>query len=172
MSGPLLKEKAAEFHERLHEGEINPPSFTASAGWLWRFCNRHGIRELSLQGEQLSSNPNEIDPFKKKIQEIMERESLTLEQVYNCDETGLLFRMLPEKTLAAKHEKGAKGMKKQKDRVTLMACSNASGSHKLPLVFIHKYQKPRCFKNVNVSALPVKYYAQSNAWMNTENGLK
>ncbi len=29
-------------------------------------------------------------------------------------------------------------MKKQKERVTLMAYSIASGSHKLPFVFIHK----------------------------------
>ena len=80
--------------------------------------------------------------------------------------------MLPEKTLAARHEKGAKGMKKQKERVTLMACANASGSHKLPLTFIHKYQKPHCFKHVNVNALPVKYYAQRNAWMNVEIFIK
>ncbi len=45
--------------------------------------------------------------------------------------------MLPDKTLAAKDEAKARGMKKQKDRVTLMAYSNASGSHILPLVFIH-----------------------------------
>lgn len=57
--------------------------------------------------------------------------------------------------LAKKSEKGAKGMKKQKDRISLMACSNASGSHKLPLVFIHKSKKSCCFKHVNVSALPV-----------------
>lgn len=59
-------------------------------------------------------------------------------------------------------------MKKQKDRVTLMACSNASGSHKLPLVFIHKSKNPRCFKHLNKSALPVKYYSQCNAWMDYE----
>ena len=59
-------------------------------------------------------------------------------------------------------------MKKQKERVTLMACSNATGSHKLPLMFIGKAANPRCFKNVNKSALPVIYYAQKNAWVNAE----
>ena len=113
----------------------------------------------------MSSDPSAIVPFKEKIQQIMEGKSLTLEQMYNCDKTGLCYRM---QTLAKKSEKYAKGMKKQKDRVTLMACSNASGSHKLPLVFIHKSKKPRCFKNVNMSALPVKYSSQRNAWMDTE----
>ena len=93
----------------------------------------------------------------------MEQEGLTLEQLYNCDETGLQYRMLPDKTLACRHEKGAADMKKQKDRVTLMACSNATGKHKLPLVCIGKSRNPRCFKNINKDALPVRYYAQRSA---------
>ena len=56
------------------------------------------------------------------------------------DETGLYCRMLPEKTLAARTEKEAAGMKKQKERITLMACSNAAGTHKLPLMFVGKAQ--------------------------------
>ena len=91
-----------------------------------------------------------------------------MEQVYNCDETRLCFWMLPEKTLAGRAEKGAPGMKKQKEHVTLMACSNATGSHTLPLMFIGKAANPHCFKNVNKSALPVIYYAQKNAWVNAK----
>ena len=71
-------------------------------------------------------------------------------------------RMLPAKTLASRYEKGAEGMKKQKDRVTLMACSNATGNHKLPLVLIGKSANPRCFKKINKDALPVKYCAQKS----------
>ena len=108
-------------------------------------CNRHGIRGLRLQGEKLSADT-------------------TLEQIYNCDETGLYYRMLPTRTLAAKTEKNASGMKKQKERVTLMACSNGSGSHKLSLLFIGKVANPRCFKHVNKTALPVVYKSQKNAW--------
>ena len=141
--------------------------FTASKDWLWRFCKRHGIRELSLRGEKLSADATAIDPFKRKLQEVMEKEGLTLEQLYNCDETGLYYRMLPAKTLASRYEKGAERMKKQKDRVTLMACSNATGNHKLPLVLIGKSANPRCFKNINKDALPVKYCAKKSAWMNS-----
>ena len=49
-----------------------------------------------------------------------------------------------------------------------MACFNATGNHKLPLMFVGKAQKPRCRKNVNMSALPVRYFAQKNAWVNSE----
>ena len=141
------------------------PSFT---GWQWRSCQRHGIRQLSLQGEKLSSDLVAPDHFKEKLLQFIEDEGLGVEQIYNCDETGLYFRMLPDKTLAARPEKEAPGMKKQKERITLMACSNATGTYKLPLMFVGKAANPRCFKHLNKSALPVKYYAQKNAWVNTE----
>jgi len=44
----------------------------------------------------------------------MEENQITLEQLYNCDETGLYHRSLSVKTLAAQSEKQVAGMKKQK----------------------------------------------------------
>ena len=31
-------------------------AFTASTGYLWRFCKHHGLRSLSIRGEQLSAD--------------------------------------------------------------------------------------------------------------------
>lgn len=165
VSGLLLREKAVQLHAQMYAGESTPP-FKASLGWLWRFCSCHGVTQLSLQGEKLYSDSSALEPFKKDLLQYIESNGLTLEQVYNCDETGLCYRMLPEKTLASRSEQGAPGMKKQKERVTLMACSNATGTHKLPLLFVGKAANPRCFKHVNRSALPVAYYSQKNAWVN------
>ena len=123
---------------------------------------------MSLQGEKLSSDLAAPDPFRDKLLQLIENEQFTLEQVYSCDETGLYYRMLPEKTLAVRNEKEASGMKKQNKRITIMACSNATGNHKLPLMFVGKSVNPRCFKCLIKSALPVKYYAQKNAWVDTE----
>ena len=39
--------------------------------------------------------------------------------------------------------------------------------HLKPVV-IGKYAKPRCFKNVNMRALPASYKNQRSAWMNSE----
>ena len=156
VSGPILCEKARLMHVQIHDGESVPP-FQASRGWLWRFCNHHGIRQLSSQGEKLSSDTTEVKPFKEQLQQLMERENLTFNNSYNSDKTGLIYRMLPEKTLTTRSEKKAEGMKKQKDRITLMACSNSTGLHKLSLMFIDKAASPRCFKNVNKAALPVTY---------------
>ena len=60
------------------------------------------------------------------------------------------------------------GGKKSKERVTVNACANASGTIKLPLQLIGKAKRPRCFQRVNMDLLPVQYFAQKNAWMNTD----
>ena len=67
-------------------------------------------------------------------------------------------------TLVDASEKCAKNFKSPKNRVTLMATANASGDFKLPLVFIHKSCRPRCFSGVNMS-LPVHNYSQKSGWM-------
>ena len=167
ITGPVLREKAQLFHQQL-QCDKPSSSFQASTGWQWRFCQRHGIRQLTLQGEKLSCDSDAPAPFREKLLKLIEDEGFTLQQIYNSDETGLYYRMLPEKTLAARSEKEAPGMKNPKERITLMACSNATGTHKLPLMFIGKAQNPRCLKNVNKSALPVTYYAQKNAWVDSE----
>ena len=64
--------------------------------------------------------------------EIVDELLLSLEQIYNCDETELHYRMLPEKTLAMRSEKEAPGMKNLKERITLMACPNAPGTTSFP----------------------------------------
>lgn len=56
--------------------------------------------------------------------------------------------MLPDKTLTVQSEKQAAGMKKQKERITLMACSNATWSHKLPLMFVGKANNPQCLRKL------------------------
>ena len=90
-----------------------------------------------------------------------------MNQLFNCDETGLYWKLMPNRTLVSSREKEAKGFKVPKDRVTVMPCANATGSIKLPLLFIHKSLNPRCFKNVAKNDLPVDYYAQKSSWMDS-----
>ena len=53
--------------------------FKASKGWVWRFCNRHGIRQLSLEGEKLSSDITAPEPFKQELLQYIEQTGVTLE---------------------------------------------------------------------------------------------
>jgi hypothetical protein len=73
--------------------------------------------------------------------------------------------MLPQKTLVSNQEKSVSGIKVAKERVTVAACSNASGTHKLPLFVTGTSRKPKAFKNLNLSSLPVYYRAQKSAGM-------
>lgn len=159
LSGPLLREKALLFNQKLGED----PGFKASK--LEKFKNRHGIRELNIQGEKLSAVSIEtIDAYKKQFEKLIA--GFTRDQIYNADETGLNYKALPTKTLSSLSEKYAPGHKMQKQRVTVMVCANASGSHRMPLFILGTAKRPRCFKGMNMNALPVTYRNQKKAWMN------
>ena len=159
-----MSAKARQMYPVVYPEDCDPDSFKASTGWLKRFKDRHGIRALSVQREPMSAATDTIDDFRRKLTELVEEKGLSLNQIFNCDETGLYWKLMPNKSLV----KEAKGFKKPKDRVTLMACSNSTGSIKLPLVFIHKSAKPHCFKNMDMATLPVHYYSQRNSWMDSE----
>lgn len=160
VTGPMIVEKAKKFGQDLGvaESECN-----YSDGWLRNFKFRHGIRRLDVTGETLSANQNSAEKYKDEFEKIVADNDLTPEQIYNADETGLLWRCLPTSTLAGGGEKAAKGFKKNKDRLTVLLCANASGNHRMTPFVIGKSAKPRAFKNA--PHLPVQYDAQSNAWM-------
>lgn len=162
VNGPICAAKAKDFFTSLGlEGE-----FDASSGWLTRFKKRHGIRELDIQGEILSGNKEAADEFCTTFQKYVDDNNLLPEQIYNVDESGLYWKCLPSKTLAAEHERSAPGHKASKERLTVMCCSNANGTHKLKLLVIGKANKPRSFKGTRAVNMPVHYYGQKKGWMN------
>ncbi|GBL72403.1 Jerky -like [Araneus ventricosus] len=161
LSGPILQEKALLFRNEFAEGDEN---FTASVGGLDKWRKGYGIRQLEVCGEKLSADSEAVVKFCKKLK----NENLTNDQFYNCDETGLNFKMLPSETLASREEKSTPGHKKRKERLTLLATSNASGNHKIKLVVIGKASKPRAFKHTSIYSLPVTYRNQKSVWMTQE----
>jgi hypothetical protein len=86
-----------------------------------------------------------------------------LKNIYNVDETGLLFRALPTKSLVVKGE-NCTGGKMSKERLTVLLCGNMVGEmEKLPVV--GKAAKPRCFKSLKINNLPVIWRKNKNAWI-------
>ena len=88
-----------------------------------KFKNQHGIRNLSIQGGKLSAAEETVEPFLEKLQKVIEARGLIPEQIYKADETGLLWKCLPQKTLVSCCKKSAPGFKKAKDRLTVLGCS-------------------------------------------------
>lgn len=118
---------------------------------------------MSVSGEKRSSYVDAAEKFITSFENRVREENLCEHQIFNCDETGLNYKNMPRRTLASKSEITVFGLKQIKERITIMACSDASGGSKLPLVVIGRSAKPRCLKNL--SALPVYYRNQKSAWM-------
>ncbi|XP_053960009.1 jerky protein homolog-like [Anastrepha ludens] len=151
-----LKQKAKEIHLKIKEKECY---FNASDGWLQGFKKRYGVRLLKITGEKLSSQPLLVEPFKIKLKQKIEEMGLCHDQLYNADESGLFWKILPEKS---EKKKTAPGVKTEKQRVTFLCCANASGNHKLRLLVIGKAKNPRIFKNFNC---PTEYKSSKSSSM-------
>ena len=135
----------------------------------------------ALCGESASVDPITVEEWKKRLPMLLD--SYSMDNVYNADETGLFFKLLPERSMVLSKD-SCRGGKRSKERYTVLLCSNWSGTHKLkPLVigkyeflitmtdviftsFIGKNRQPRCFKNVNINKLPVIWKWNRTAWMN------
>lgn len=138
-------------------------SFKASDGWLQKFKKRFSVRHLKICGESLSARPDLVPDFQQKLFDIVEAENLCDDQIYNADESGLFWKMFPDKTLVHSKEKSAPGTKMSKERITFLCCANKSGSHKVNIAVVGKSKNPRSFKKQKI----IEYYSSKNAWMTT-----
>ncbi|XP_053415274.1 jerky protein homolog [Nycticebus coucang] len=159
VSGPMLIEKAKDFYEQMQLTE--PCVF--SGGWLWRFKARHGIKKLDASGEKQVVDHQAAEQFCRFFRSLMAEHGLSPEQVYSADETGLFWRCLPKPS----PEGGAvPSLRHSKDRLAVLMCANAAGSHRIKPLAIGKCSGPRAFRGIQ--HLPVAYKAQGNAWVDKE----
>ncbi|XP_052221853.1 tigger transposable element-derived protein 6-like [Dreissena polymorpha] len=156
LSGPMLQEKAL-----FYASELGVTDLKASNGWLGRFRERHNINFAAVCGESNSVNQVTVDDWVERLPTILAGYDLC--DVFNMDETGLFFRALPDKSLSIKGE-DCKGGKRSKERLTVALCCNAVGDFEKPLM-IGKAATPRCFRNTDVSRLPVMWRHNKKAWM-------
>ena len=84
----------------------------------------------------------------------------------NCDETGLLWKKVPNWTYITKEEKSIPGHKPIKDRITIFVCANASGDCRINPMVIYHSENPRIFKKIKVmkSKLPVMWQLSPKSW--------
>ena len=151
ITGSIIQEKALKFSELL--GNNN---FKASSGWLHNFKQKYSIKH----GESQSAPITQIPIMREDLKNILK--VYHAEDIFNCDETGLFWKMEPSCGLSTGP---ISGTKQSKDRVTILLTCNATGTDKLIPLFIHKYQNPRALKGINKNSLPVDYYWNSKAWM-------
>lgn len=170
-SGDLLRLKATELWQRLPEYKDLPLPFeegkTWSDGWLTGFKKRSGLKERRRHGEAESAEITaETEETMQQIREAAVEYGP--ENTYNCDETGYYWKAKPDRSLSTIEHSGTK---KEKDRMSVLLTTNASGSDKLPLWFIGKSKRPNCFRHEGIQDLDrlgAKYRSNAKAWMNHE----
>ena len=155
ISDEMLRVKAKKFGE-----VMGITGLTYSSGWLQGFKKRHGIKIRVIHGEAASVDMEVVEEGQRNLRDALHEYAPA--NIYNMDETGLFFRLEPNKTLATG---SVSGTKKSKERITIALCSNADGTDKLQPLVIAKSARPRCFpKTFDVQSV-VQYYNNSKAWM-------
>ena len=137
-----------------------------SAKWSFKWLEKNDYISKRLHGEaadvDLAAVADGIASLREEISHF------DPENVYNMDETGLNFRLLPRQTYVHRTEKNVRGTKsmKSKDQVTLYIATNATGSRKVPLSMIGSLKNPRCFGRRQERRKFV-YFDQNKAWSDT-----
>ena len=141
-----------------------PANFRYSSKWLWDWKRRHPINVQVRHREGDSANTVGIAIARADIPMLLA--GVDPDLIYNFDETGLLFRQLPKKSLASVHSKGRKGKKFAKDRITVGLFVNATGTDKFVPIVIGNAKSPRCFGRWKPADINVPYYSNKTAWIN------
>lgn len=105
------------------------------------------------------------ETYVKKLPEIVE--GYEPNDRFNADEFGLFFREILTKSLTASRL-DRRGIKKPRNRVTVMAASSQEGE-KLPLLVIGDAKDPLCFRanRKMVVNMRTKYTSSNKAWVNS-----
>ena len=99
--GKILKEKALEIAGRLGMDE----EFKASNGWLSKWKERYNISQRTISGESGDVSNETVESWLERLPSILE--GYSSQDIWNCDETGLFWKALPE-TVLLKKERLAK----------------------------------------------------------------
>lgn len=106
-----------------------------SKGWVQRLMERHNLQKRTMCGKAGSVRVNNegIQAQLTKIREAIKE--YQLKDIYNMDESGLLYRNAPNRTISGNK---ISGVKMDKTRLTVGFFCNADGSDKYELIIIGK----------------------------------
>ncbi len=136
----LITRKALEIASKNGLSEIQ-----GSRGWLEKFKTRHKLKARKIYGESFKENPNNHDDFLTEL--LGEIEKYGEENVYNADEIGFFYKLIPSRSICKRSKAGFKILK---NRVSVLLCSNMTGTVKMKPLMVGKSAKPHCFTNFKV----------------------
>ncbi|GBM22811.1 Tigger transposable element-derived protein 1 [Araneus ventricosus] len=154
-----------------HTENVRPfskdPAHFHGRGWFDNFRKRTVIHSVVRHGEAASSDVKAAENYLKTFSELIEANGYIPQQVFNCDETGLFWKKMPNRTYITAEEKIMPGHKPMKDRLTLALCANASGDCKIKPLLVYHSENPRAFKSHKIlkEKLQVMWRANPKAWV-------
>ena len=90
----VIMAQAKKFHVEL--GLQNNCDY--STGWFNRFKQRNGVRIIRLHGEKASADTEAAEAYVDAVMDMLQTESVSLDQIFNADETALYFKYVPKQT--------------------------------------------------------------------------
>ena len=88
------------------------------------------MHSVVRHSEAASSDKLEAEEFIEEFKEHVKAEGFLPQLVFNCDETGLFWKKMPNRIYITQEEKALPGHKPMKDRLTFLFCGSASGDFK------------------------------------------
>jgi len=172
LSWSLMRARALKYAK-----ELNIENFEASDGWIEKVLKRNNLVGIKMHGEAGDMSDEKHKEIMSEWDDKVWKPALEwlvedgeddteklMDRIYNADQTGLYHQKLPNRMYVKKDQKknyaGAKQMK-DKNRITLMVCTAASG-RKVALSIIGKAKNPLCFTHLPKKPMP--YRNQKNAW--------
>uniref|UniRef100_A0A182ML12 HTH CENPB-type domain-containing protein n=1 Tax=Anopheles culicifacies TaxID=139723 RepID=A0A182ML12_9DIPT len=156
---PMTSAMCIEQAKYLHESLGMKRAFNASSGWLTRFKQRYGISGVYTHSTAKTGSSTNAETYCYQFQQLMQNEDWLPDQIYNVDETGLCWNSLPSKVGNGSNTS---------ERITIICCTNATGTHKLDLTIVAKSQHPWNPKDEEFPQAAVNYYEAKGGWASKE----
>ena len=139
--------------------------FRASKGWFDKFKMRNSLHNIKFTGEAADADKDAANEFIPSLFKIIVDGEFSPFQIFNVDETGLLWKKMPNRTFLSKEESVAPGHKPSKNRLTLLLGGNLAGDLKLKPMLIYQAENPRALKGKDKDLLPVIWKSNKKAWV-------
>src|SRR5277367_396233 len=117
----ILVTKALEFALLCQEEK-----FKGSSRWNDNFKKRHNIKQYTMHGEAASAPIQDLSSMRENLRQTLR--DYDPKDIFNCDETGLFWKMKPSRTLS---NSSVARSKQSKDHITILLTCNSTGTEKM-----------------------------------------
>ena len=121
-------------------------------------------KNIKIKGDAASADEEAAATFPAELKKKINKEGkYDPSKDFDCDETGLFWKKMPNRTYIHKSAKQTPGFKAWKDRLTLVLCGNEAG-HMIRPGVVYRAKNPRALKK-NKKSLPVFWQHNLKAWV-------